>query len=168
MAGELGLASVAPQRGWEALKAIGWSIPPRPKNPKSATPKRRPRSKKARGRPRRGGSEATRQASRGLRHGRAPHRLEAGHAASASVRSRLAIIASTGSTSRPSHRRPRAKPSGIFPTACRSHCSRRCWRRSRAKPKRASDASSCSCSIMRDGEASQSHVNGTSKPPKAF
>ena len=39
MAGELGLASVAPQRGWEALKAIGWSIQaPRPKNPKSATP----------------------------------------------------------------------------------------------------------------------------------
>jgi transposase len=39
MAAELGLASVAPQRGWEALKAIGWSIQaPRPKNPKSATP----------------------------------------------------------------------------------------------------------------------------------
>ena len=38
MAGELGLKSVAPQRGWEALKAIGWSIQkPRPKNPKSAT-----------------------------------------------------------------------------------------------------------------------------------
>lgn len=39
MAAELGLISVAPQRGWEALKAIGWSIQkPRPKNPKSATP----------------------------------------------------------------------------------------------------------------------------------
>ncbi len=39
MAVELGLKSVAPQRGWEALKAIGWSIQkPRPKNPKSATP----------------------------------------------------------------------------------------------------------------------------------
>lgn len=39
MAGELGLASVAPQRGWDALKAIGWSIQaPRPKNPKSASP----------------------------------------------------------------------------------------------------------------------------------
>jgi transposase len=38
MAVELGLNSVAPQRGWEALKAIGWSIQtPRPKNPKSAT-----------------------------------------------------------------------------------------------------------------------------------
>jgi hypothetical protein len=39
MAAELGLKSVAPQRGWEALRAIGWSIQkPRPKNPKSATP----------------------------------------------------------------------------------------------------------------------------------
>ena len=39
MAGELNLTSVAPQRGWEALKAIGWSIQkPRPKNPKSAGP----------------------------------------------------------------------------------------------------------------------------------
>jgi transposase len=38
MAGELGLTSVAAQRGWEALKTIGWSIQkPRPKNPKSAT-----------------------------------------------------------------------------------------------------------------------------------
>jgi transposase len=38
MARELGFKSVAPQRGWEALKAIGWSIQkPRPKNPKSAT-----------------------------------------------------------------------------------------------------------------------------------
>ena len=40
MAVELGLKSVAPQRGWEALKAIGWPIQkPRPKNPKPATPK---------------------------------------------------------------------------------------------------------------------------------
>ncbi len=38
MAGELGLAR-ATQRGWEALKAVGWSIQtPRPKNPKSASP----------------------------------------------------------------------------------------------------------------------------------
>jgi transposase len=39
MAGELGFKSVAPQRGWEALQAVAWSIQkPRPKNPKSATP----------------------------------------------------------------------------------------------------------------------------------
>ena len=39
LAGELGLEKVAVQRGWEALKAVEWSIQvPRPKNPKSATP----------------------------------------------------------------------------------------------------------------------------------
>jgi len=38
MAGELGLTRVATQRGWEALKAVEWSIQtPRPKNPKSAS-----------------------------------------------------------------------------------------------------------------------------------
>ena len=39
MAGELGLAAVLPQRGWEALKAINWSVQkPRPRHPASATP----------------------------------------------------------------------------------------------------------------------------------
>jgi transposase len=39
MASELGLTQVAPQRGWEALKAIGWSVQkPRPRHPASATP----------------------------------------------------------------------------------------------------------------------------------
>jgi len=48
MAGELGLVSVAPLRGWEALKAIGWSIQkPRPKNPKSATPEQAAAFKKS-------------------------------------------------------------------------------------------------------------------------
>jgi transposase len=48
MAGELGLASVAPQRGWEALKAIGWSIQvPRPRHPASATPEEREAFKKS-------------------------------------------------------------------------------------------------------------------------
>ena len=28
MAGELGLAKLAAQRGWEALRAIGWSMRP--------------------------------------------------------------------------------------------------------------------------------------------
>jgi transposase len=38
MADQLGLKALSPQRGWEALQAIGWSIQsPRPKNPKSAT-----------------------------------------------------------------------------------------------------------------------------------
>ena len=39
MASELGLKRVAPQRGWEALKAIGWSVQkPRPRHPQAATP----------------------------------------------------------------------------------------------------------------------------------
>jgi transposase len=39
MAGELGLATVLPQRGWEALKAIKWSVQkPRPRHPAAATP----------------------------------------------------------------------------------------------------------------------------------
>jgi len=39
MAGELGRAAVLPQRGWEALKAIDWSVQkPRPRHPASATP----------------------------------------------------------------------------------------------------------------------------------
>ena len=39
LAEQLGLETVAPQRGWEALRAIGWSRQrPRPKNPKAATP----------------------------------------------------------------------------------------------------------------------------------
>ena len=39
LAAELGLASVAPQRGWEALLAIGWTIQkPRPRHARAATP----------------------------------------------------------------------------------------------------------------------------------
>ena len=38
LAAELGLASVAPQRGWEALRAIGWTIQrPRPRHARVAT-----------------------------------------------------------------------------------------------------------------------------------
>jgi transposase len=38
MAAQLGLMTLAPQCGWEALQAIGYSIQsPRPKNPKSAS-----------------------------------------------------------------------------------------------------------------------------------
>lgn len=38
MAAQLGLEKLAPQRGWEALKALGWSIQkPRPRNPKAAS-----------------------------------------------------------------------------------------------------------------------------------
>lgn len=47
MARELGLASLASQRGWEALRAIDWSIQkPRPRNPKAATPEEQDAFKK--------------------------------------------------------------------------------------------------------------------------
>ena len=42
MAAHLGLERVHAQRGWEALKRIGWSIQaPRPRHPRAATPERR-------------------------------------------------------------------------------------------------------------------------------
>ena len=42
MARHLGLAQVHPQRGWEALKRIGWSIQaPRPRHARAATPDQR-------------------------------------------------------------------------------------------------------------------------------
>jgi transposase len=42
MAGQLGLERVHPQRGWEALKRVRWSIQaPRPRHPRSATPEQR-------------------------------------------------------------------------------------------------------------------------------
>ena len=42
MARHLGLAAVHPQRGWEALKRIGWSIQaPRPRHARAATPEQR-------------------------------------------------------------------------------------------------------------------------------
>lgn len=56
MAGELGLTALAPQRGWEALRAIGWSIQaPRPRPPRAATAAEREAFKKssARSAPRR-------------------------------------------------------------------------------------------------------------------
>jgi transposase len=42
MARHLGLAKVHPQRGWEALKRIGWSVQaPRPRHSRAATPEQR-------------------------------------------------------------------------------------------------------------------------------
>lgn len=47
MAGALGLEKVAPQRGWEALRAIGWTIQvPRPRHPQTATPEEQEAFKK--------------------------------------------------------------------------------------------------------------------------
>jgi transposase len=68
MASELGLAAVLPQRGWEALKAIGWSVQkPRPRHPAAATPEEREAFKKSWSRlsPRREPSTRTRQSKSG-------------------------------------------------------------------------------------------------------
>jgi transposase len=52
MASELGLAAVLPQRGWEALKAINWSVQkPRPRHPAAATPEECETFKKSSSRP---------------------------------------------------------------------------------------------------------------------
>jgi transposase len=48
MARHLGLAAVHPQRGWEALKRLEWSVQaPRPRHPRSATPEQREALKKS-------------------------------------------------------------------------------------------------------------------------
>src|SRR3954470_20889533 len=70
MAGELGLAAVLPQRGWEGLKGIHWSVQkPRPRHPASATPEEREAFKKSWGRPslRREPSTRTRRSRSGPR-----------------------------------------------------------------------------------------------------
>jgi transposase len=47
MAAELGLASVAEQRGWEALRAIEWTLQrPRPRHARAATPEEQAAFKK--------------------------------------------------------------------------------------------------------------------------
>ena len=48
IAAELGLARVAEQRGWEALRAIGWTIQrPRPRHARAATPEEQAAFKKS-------------------------------------------------------------------------------------------------------------------------
>jgi transposase len=52
MARHLGLAKVHAQRGWEALKRIGWSVQaPRPRHARAATPERRADFKRGSRRP---------------------------------------------------------------------------------------------------------------------
>jgi transposase len=47
IAAGLGLAKVAEQRGWEALRAIGWTIQrPRPRDVRAATPEEQAAFKK--------------------------------------------------------------------------------------------------------------------------
>src|SRR3954451_22849209 len=80
-AGELGLASVCVQRGWEALRAIEWSIQkPRPRHPKAATPEEESTFKKTRRSRCRRGRAPSRPPGRGVCDRRAPPRPEAGPA----------------------------------------------------------------------------------------
>ena len=70
MAAELGLAHVAPQRGWDALKALGWSVQkPRPRHPRAATAEDRAAFEKnwPRSRPRKPPSTRTNQSRSGPR-----------------------------------------------------------------------------------------------------
>ncbi len=47
MAWRLGLQKVHPQRGWDALRRLGWSLPtPRPRHPRAATPAQKAALKK--------------------------------------------------------------------------------------------------------------------------
>src|SRR5215210_7898671 len=179
MAGELGLAAVLPQRGWEALKAIGWSVQkPRPRHPASATPEEREAFKKAGAGRRRGSGPAPGHAGRGLGHGRAPHRPEAnpapglGAQGSAPDRSRPPPLqVALRHRLRPADLRrdllvrvewrlqavlrraagAQARPSGTCRMASPSRSSPRCWRCSRAKPGRDASASSCLSATMPAG-----------------
>lgn len=57
---ELGLASVAEQRGWEALRAIGWTIQrPRPRHARAAGPEAQAEFKKTLPKPSRKRRSAT-------------------------------------------------------------------------------------------------------------
>ena len=48
MAGRLGRAAVHPQRGWDALQRLGWSLQsPRPRHPRAATPAQKVALKKS-------------------------------------------------------------------------------------------------------------------------
>ena len=48
MAAELGLATVAEQRGWEALRALGWTLQkPRPRHARAASPEEQEEYKKS-------------------------------------------------------------------------------------------------------------------------
>ncbi len=141
MAGALGLEKVTPQRGWEALRVIGWTIQVQRAR---GILKRRPRKsgrrlKKAR-RGGRGGSRARPgEAHRGLRQRRAPARSEAVQPALLGAARRApsgprAPSLRVALQSPPSSRLRAARPSGTSPTVSPRRSSRNCSRSSPAKP----------------------------------
>ena len=160
MAAELGLGSVAEQRGWEAraARSAGRSRGRARATSAQRAPRSDPRSKKApRGR-RRGGRAPSRRGDRDLCHRRASHRARAApHAASgrhvARARWRWVTTASNGSTSPPSSRPPPARASGTSPQGFPGATSRTSSRSSPVRPVRGQIASSCSCSTTPAGTA---------------
>src|SRR3954452_12816410 len=157
MAGELGLAAVLPQRGWEALKAINGSVQkPRPRHPASATPEEREAFKKSWSRPslRREPSTRTRRSRSGPRTTTAwgGSRSSAGCGRpKGSGRSHWVTTATSGCMSPPSCSRSRARPSGTCRTGSPSRSLRRCWRCLPVRPGRDGIASSCSGSTAPAG-----------------
>src|SRR5215218_1841886 len=78
MARHLGRAAVHPQRGWDALRRLGWSLQsPRPRHPRAASPEQRTALKKVGARGGAGRGRTPRPPGRGLGRGRAPPRPEA-------------------------------------------------------------------------------------------
>src|SRR3954471_6058673 len=157
MAGELGLAEVLPQRGWEALKAIGWAVQkPRPPHPASATPEEREAFKKSwpRSLPRKRQSTRTSRSRSGPRTSTASawNRSCAGCGPPRVTGPwLLATTATSGCTTPPSCSKPRARPSGTCRTGSPSRSLRRCWRCLPARPGRDGSASSCSGSTAPAG-----------------
>src|SRR4051812_5377091 len=79
IAARRGRAHVPPQRGWQALKRLNWSLQtPRPGLRERRRRSSEPPSQGARGHHRSGPGGASRPAGRGLGRGRAPARPEAG------------------------------------------------------------------------------------------
>src|SRR4051794_4011480 len=157
MAGELGLAAVLPQRGWEALKAIDWSVQkPRPRHPAAATPEERETFKKSWNRPspRSGPSTRTRRSKSGRPTSTAWGRSRSSGGCGrpkASGRSRLVTTATSGCTSPPSCSRSPARCSGMSRTASPSRSSQGSWPCLPARPGRDGIASSCSGSTAPAG-----------------
>src|SRR5215218_9092579 len=91
MARRRGLAKVHPQRGWEALKRLEWSVQtPRPRHPRAATSEGREALKKVGRSGRASGGRASGPAGRGLGRRRAPSGPEAGPAPGLGARGRAA------------------------------------------------------------------------------
>ncbi len=157
MAAHFGLERVLPHRGWEALKALGWSLQrPRPENPKSATAEEAAAFKNTGGRRRRGCGGSPRHAGRGVLHRRSPPRPEAGAARGVGPQGRapdragpppLPVALRDGFRG-PGHGRDGVVPR---PTPCPSRCPPACSTPSPAGSGAVPANASCCCSTTPAG-----------------